>query len=87
MAATGLRIYLACALLASGASTAQILALCRWLTEASLHIYARMSERSAVELVGSALQADFSTIRTTNVAARDLYHSRVLLKTFFLLPW
>ena len=73
------RIYLACALLASGASTAQILALCRWLTEASLHIYARMSERSAVELVGSALQADFSTVRTTNIAARDLYQPDALL--------
>ena len=73
------RIYLACALLASGASTAQILALCRWLTEASLHIYARMSERSAVELVGSALQADFSTVRTTSIAARDLYQPDALL--------
>ena len=65
------RIYLACALLASGASTAQILALCRWLTEASLHIYARMQEEVAVGLVDTALRADFTTIRTTNIAARD----------------
>ena len=64
------RIYLACALLAAGASTGQILALVRWLTEASLHIYARLDATVYSDLVGAALQADFITVRTTNIAGQ-----------------
>ena len=52
------RIYLACALLAAGASAGQIQALCRWLSEASLHIYARMNETTYQYWINRAMRAD-----------------------------
>ena len=50
---------------------AQILALCRWLSETSLHVYARLSENVSSELVTRALQTDFRTVRTTNIAGQS----------------
>ena len=52
------RIYLACALKAAGASAGQIQALCRWVSEQSLHIYARMSETTYSYWLGRAMAAD-----------------------------
>jgi hypothetical protein len=63
------RIYLACALLAAGASAGQIQALCRWLSEASLHIYARMNETTYQYWINRAMRADVSSTRTTTLVA------------------
>ena len=61
------RIYLACALLASGASAAQIQALCRWQTEDSLRIYARLNPASYRTLLGRAAAADVSSVSTASL--------------------
>ena len=63
------RIYLACALLASGASRAQIQALVRWLSEASLDIYARMSNQQVSSLLLGAHLARVDTVRATSLVA------------------
>ena len=62
------RIYLACALLATGASRPQIQVLCRWQTEESLNIYARLNETIYSSLLGKALTASVTSIRTTSIA-------------------
>ena len=65
------RIYLATALLAAGASAGQIQSLCRWVSEQSLHIYARMSETSYSYWLSRALAADPRSVRTTSLPALD----------------
>ena len=65
------RIYLACALLAAGASAGQIQALCRWLSEASLHIYARMNETTYGYWINQAMRADVNSTRTTSLVANS----------------
>jgi hypothetical protein len=64
------RIYLACALLAAGASTGQIQAICRWMTEQSLHIYARMNETAYTYWLNRAMRMPIDSVRATNLAAR-----------------
>ena len=64
------RIYLACALLAAGASTGQIQAICRWMTEQSLHIYARMNETSYTYWLTRAMRMPIDSVRATSLAAR-----------------
>jgi len=61
------RIYLACALLASGATNAQIQSLCRWQTEDSLRIYARLNPQSYHRLLQSAAHADVSSVSTASL--------------------
>jgi len=61
------RIYLACALLASGATCAQIQSLCRWQTEDSLRIYARLNPQSYHRLLQSAAHADVSSVSTASL--------------------
>jgi len=61
------RIWLACSLLASGASRPQIQALCRWQTEESLDIYARLNGDTYARLLGRAIHADISSVRTTSL--------------------
>ena len=63
------RIYLACALLAAGASPGQIQALCRWVSEESLHIYARLNESAYAYWVTRAMSAPVESSRTTNLVA------------------
>ena len=63
------RIYLACALLAAGASAGQIQAMCRWVSEASLHIYARMNETTYVYWTQRAMMAHVNSARTTTLMA------------------
>ena len=58
------RIYLACALLAAGATHAQIQALCRWQTEDSLRIYARLNSGKYASLLNAAAAADVSSVST-----------------------
>ena len=62
-----LRVYLACALLASGASAAQIMALCRWQSEESLAIYARLGEVDYTRLLERSLRADITSVSTANL--------------------
>jgi len=61
------RIYLACSLLASGASAAQIQALCRWQTEDSLRIYARLNPEKYRALLGAAATADVRSVSTSSL--------------------
>ena len=56
------RIYLACSLLAAGASHAQIQALCRWQTEDSLRVYARLNPSSYRELLSRAASAQVESV-------------------------
>lgn len=65
------RIFLACALLASGASREQIQSLCRWRGDSSVDIYARINPDDYVSLLNGALQADVSSIRATNLPTID----------------
>ena len=65
------RIYLACALLASGASTAQIQALCRWQTEESLRIYARLNPEAYRALLRRAASADVTSVSTAALPELD----------------
>ena len=64
------RIYLACALLDAGASSGQIQAMCRWLSEESLHIYARMNETTYSYWLSRAMTARVDSVRTTSLRAR-----------------
>ena len=57
------RVALACSLLASGASHAEIQALCRWQSEDSLRIYARMSQPHYQTLLRAAYGADISQVQ------------------------
>ena len=64
------RIYLACSLLGAGASNGQIQAMCRWLSEESLHIYARMNETTYTYWLQRALTANVNSVRATSLSAR-----------------
>ena len=64
------RIYLACALLAAGASPGQIQALCRWVSEQSLHIYARLNETTYSYWLRRAMVAPVNSTRTTSLVAQ-----------------
>ncbi|KAL3910418.1 MAG: hypothetical protein SGPRY_009063 [Prymnesium sp.] len=63
------RIFLATALLASGASHPQIQALCRWQMDESLKIYARLNSATYVTLIGSALRADINSARASQLSS------------------
>ena len=61
------RVFLACSLLASGATAPQIMALCRWQTEESLAIYARLNPDVYSNLLERSLRADISSVSTANL--------------------
>ena len=61
------RIYLACALLAKGASEAQIMSMLRWRSNEALRIYARMNDAEYATWVDVAADADISSIRAANL--------------------
>ena len=61
------RIYLACSLLAAGASVAQIQALCRWQTEDSLRVYARLNPGSYDKLLTRAASADVLSVSVASL--------------------
>ena len=50
------RVWLACALLAAGHSTATIQAMCRWLSPAAVRIYAHMNPEVAMSTLDSAIR-------------------------------
>ena len=62
------RIYLACALLASNASTAQILNMLRWRSDEALRLYARLNDADYATWLDAAADATVDSIRTSNVA-------------------
>eukprot|EP00965_Chrysotila_dentata_P003009 97454-Pleurochrysis_carterae.AAC.1 len=61
------RVYLACALLESGASPAQIQALCRWQSDESLKVYARLTPAAYGDLLEKAMRARLHAVRTNHV--------------------
>jgi len=61
------RIWLACALLQAGATGAQIQALCRWQSEDSLRIYARLNAGAYGSLLTAAMRADVHSLRITSL--------------------
>jgi len=73
-----MRIWLACSLLASGASHAQIQALCRWRSDEALAIYARLNQTTYAALLWRALVADVNSVRMNqlpDVDAEDVFRS------------
>jgi hypothetical protein len=62
------RIFLATMLLESGASHAQIRALCRWQTDDSITIYARLNSLKYKALLDRAMAANVMTARANNLA-------------------
>ena len=63
------RIYLACALLAAGATGPQIQALCRWQSEDSLRVYARLNAERYDSLLSSAATASVHSVSTASLPA------------------
>ena len=66
-----MRVGLACALHAAGASDATIQLLCRWLSPDSLRLYRRLGTQESVRWVDAAEQARVDTLQQTNVPAVD----------------
>ena len=66
------RIYLACALLAQGASFATIQSMLRWRSEDALRIYARINDFKYADWLSSAQGATISSTRTTTSAVAML---------------
>ena len=61
------RVFCACALLAQGASRPLIMALCRWKSEASLDIYARLQPEDYVWWVNRMASASVTNVHATNL--------------------
>jgi hypothetical protein len=61
------RAALACSMLEAGATTPQILAMCRWQSDESLHTYATMSARATAYLLDAAYARDFAQIHPDDV--------------------
>ena len=61
------RIYLACALMASGQEPDTIKALLRWQSDVSLRIYARLNMGRYANMIQGALVADIDSVQTTNI--------------------
>ena len=62
------RASLACRLLASGATNPQIQALCRWQSEESLRIYAKMAHKDYYGLLQNAYAKEFDQIQFSSIA-------------------
>ena len=61
------RIYLACALLAKGASHSQIMSMLRWRSDEALRVYARMNDAEYATWLDVADSASISSIRAANL--------------------
>ena len=66
------RVYLACALLAKGASFATIQTMLRWRSEDALRIYARINNFVYADWLSSVQGASVSSVRTTTGAVGQL---------------
>ena len=58
------RVWLACALLAAGATPEQIMLLLRWSSDAARKLYARLSERVQVSQLNAACDVNVDSIRS-----------------------
>ena len=65
------RVWLACALLSAGHSTATIQDMCRWLSPAVVRIYAHMNPEAAMSTLASTIQAPITSRLVTNIPATD----------------
>jgi hypothetical protein len=65
------RITLACSLLKAGASARQIQALCRWQSDRSLQIYARLGASDYGDLLDKANGVDISQVNISQLPALD----------------
>ena len=65
------RVWLACALLAAGHSTATIQAMCRWLPPAAVRIYAHMNPEVAMSTLDSAMTAAVTSRLSSNIPPCD----------------
>lgn len=65
------RIFLACSLLKGGATGSQIQALCRWQSERSLRVYARLACSDYAALLMKANGQDISQTNTSRLPALD----------------
>ena len=65
------RVWLACALLAAGHSTATIQAMCRWLSPAAVRIYAHMNPEAAMGMLDSAMAAALTSRLSSNIPPCD----------------
>ena len=65
------RVWLACALLSAGHSTATIQAMCRWLSPAAVRIYAHMNPEAAMSTLASAIRAPITSRLVTNIPTTD----------------
>ena len=63
------RVYLACALLAAGASSGTIQSMLRWRSDDALRIYARINDSKYGDWLGLAQEATVSSVRTTTASA------------------
>jgi hypothetical protein len=66
------RIYLACAMRASGATDAEIQALCRWQSLDSLRIYACLGPETYTKIIAKAMRADVRAVRTHSLPVLDV---------------
>ncbi len=71
------RIYLACALLAAGASNGTIQAMLRWRSDEALKIYARINMEPYADNLARAGQAKVDSVRTTTLAEAMRAHGLV----------
>ncbi|KAL3917869.1 MAG: hypothetical protein SGPRY_006234, partial [Prymnesium sp.] len=74
------RIFLATMLLQAGASHAEIQALCRWQTDESLKIYARLDASKYASFLNRAMAARVATARTYNLAVLEPGRCRGLVR-------
>ena len=65
------RIYLACALRASGHSDAEIQACCRWQSLDSLRTYALLDPQRYTKIIDAAMAADSEAVRVHHLPSID----------------
>ena len=65
------RIFLACALLARGASDSMIQAMLRWQSPQSLRVYARINASQYGSVIMDALLADISSVQAHNLPTTE----------------
>ena len=63
------RVYLACALLAAGATPEQVMQLLRWSSDSARKLYARIADTTQAGLIDSAADAAVDTIRSHTLTA------------------
>lgn len=63
------RVWLACALLAAGATPEQIMLLLRWSSDAARQLYARMGDRAQISLLDAAAECPLDTVRAHSLHA------------------